>query len=166
MGEMGTELTEYIDTHDAACPRCQYKLCGLQTALCPECGFEFTLEHLQSHQAALKLEQQEWLKRVRAIRIQSLTLAAVLLTDAAAMIFLMQGVSSGKRLQVSLFIALVASIELLVFMPLTSKKYRDSELTYFIIGLCEEGFGAVVLVASLPVIIAAVYLILWAIGYL
>jgi len=31
-------LLNYLQTHDAACPLCQYNLRNLTVPLCPECG--------------------------------------------------------------------------------------------------------------------------------
>ena len=166
MCDLDAELVEYIAKHDSVCPRCRYSLRGLQNALCPECGFVFTLLQLREYQKTIELEQREWFQRSHAIRMQSLIFAAVLLADAAAVMFLVLGTSSGKRLQVALFIVLLAAIELFVFVPLTSKRYRESKLAYFVIVLCEEWFSAIVLVFSLPVIIAVMYLVLWALGFL
>jgi hypothetical protein len=159
------ELFEYISRQDAPCPGCRYNLRGLHSALCPECGFEFTLKQLQEHQAAFELEQQVWLKRVGAIRVQLILLAVILVANVASMMFLIQGVSIGKRLQISFFIVLIIAVELLVLIPFTSKKRSESELTCYIVYKCEQGLGAVMLVALLPVIISVLYLILWAMGY-
>ncbi len=166
MYDMDSELMEYIGMHDAGCPRCGYYLGGLQIALCPECGFAFTLLQLQEQQKIIELDQKEWLKRVRDIRMQSLIFAVVLLADAAAVLLLVQGGSSGKWLQFAIYVILFTAIELCVFVPLTSKRHRDSRLAYFVIDLCEEGFSAVILVSSLPVISAVMYFVLWALGYL
>ncbi len=48
MGSDETDLVRFLSVRDAACPRCQYNLRGLQGTACPECGAEVSVERLQA----------------------------------------------------------------------------------------------------------------------
>jgi len=49
-----TPLTDYLATHDARCPYCQYSLLGLKQSSCPECGYEINLKELFAAEDAPK----------------------------------------------------------------------------------------------------------------
>jgi len=158
MDDSDQNLIEYLTEHEAVCPECEYALAGLQTDRCPECGLSLTIDHLKWFKNKVDVEQQDWQRRVQDFRKEIIWLAIILLANTGIVFYFFQA------MKLSLFLILSAGVTSLIVLPCTSKRQIDSRFTTLMVLLVDKWLGGIILLCSLPVITAVMYILLSMLG--
>ena len=101
------ELVSYLGGHSVSCGQCAYDLRGLESACCPECGFENDVQSIEAMLVAQEVHEYSWHQTMKWFRRCQLVLTMALALDIVITKYLLLGLSVANRGKVMLVMAVL-----------------------------------------------------------